>query len=732
MGWLIAELWSCWGQHHICFVLLRRWGCPPCILILNKPGRGSGASSCIVHAHPYILGRFSHLADQQNHWAHQKLRSHSLFSRYCYRWAGSLDTLSGELIALYLVIMKQLVKVIKQITCPPRSYAYLSSCLLSQPRSSVGEPSLNFVARFPDPVVDFCHRSEEFPKTHTKCHVSHFSLPPPPGVPPHHDLFNYLAYCWWRGDLTMARMQLQFSFNKLIAKSAAAGGMIRFHSFITSIQSIFINCLSTIAAARYAACALVFKSQTLSVVFIHNTPPSLKVSLGKSANNAKPQTLQHNHPVTLQLNHLIKSCCPFCQSSPILRLQEGQITVVNVIKAKRDLVKLDSCSAEGSREIETKHIKHCKNNSINCAQLTCSKIESSCVSVCLMPRILSYSYRRCKLENKLEERTTLGSSRRVERVWNFSKGSKELKVVSGEINTRWPVYILILWALFSVPSFGLESLDWLCCGVSARLGQAKPLSSWLRLLILVLIWPKIIVLVTCFQVAGKPFCHFGPTRGFLLSQLVFMTLDWPFWESRRLTLASTGFKTVTTCLIRFIGVFLKTYIYIKIFLFDIFLYTELFSLFFLLAGSNVVASWHCGACSAQCGPVCQLSSTCLKKGSQSFHQLQSYCRGNPSNKISFNSWTHLGRLSNISKPTCQLPCFSNILFLFSHFFSHTWFFSNVLFFFSHGFHLSFQCFQGLISSSHSLFMHHSTLLPFFHSRVTSIQKATEIGSWKGN
>ncbi|KNZ54908.1 hypothetical protein VP01_2819g1 [Puccinia sorghi] len=77
---------------------------------------------------------------------------------------------------------------------------------------------------------------------------------------------------------------------------------------------------------------------------------------------------------------------------------------------------------------------------------------------------------------------------------NFSKGSKKLKVVAGESQTsrneeflvsRWMACLYINYVdlhgkfkLVPVPSFGLVSLAWLCCVVSARLGQFMVTPGW--------------------------------------------------------------------------------------------------------------------------------------------------------------------------------------------------------------------------------------------------------------
>ncbi|KNZ64400.1 hypothetical protein VP01_1033g1 [Puccinia sorghi] len=145
--------------------------------------------------------------------------------------------------------------------------------------------------------------------------------------------------------------------------------------------------------------------------------------------------------------------------------------------------------------------------------------------------------------------------------------------------TGWTAYKLILWNFLNfkfvrVYFFGLVSLAWLCCVVSARLGQAKPLSSWLRLIglltcLLALLWLKLIFLVTCFQLCGLS----------IRSQLVVMMLDWPFWASRRLTLASTGITTVATCHLLLITRILLANEVQNIYMY-IFLYMSLMCFFF--------------------------------------------------------------------------------------------------------------------------------------------------------
>ncbi|KNZ53586.1 hypothetical protein VP01_3196g2 [Puccinia sorghi] len=78
--------------------------------------------------------------------------------------------------------------------------------------------------------------------------------------------------------------------------------------------------------------------------------------------------------------------------------------------------------------------------------------------------------------------------------------------------------------------------------------------------ILVLLCTKIIFLATCFQVSGKPFCHFAPIWCFLLFPGALFINSFGFngaglaffWASRHLTFAPTGVTTVTTCYLLFI------------------------------------------------------------------------------------------------------------------------------------------------------------------------------------
>ncbi|KNZ56551.1 hypothetical protein VP01_2378g2 [Puccinia sorghi] len=89
----------------------------------------------------------------------------------------------------------------------------------------------------------------------------------------------------------------------------------------------------------------------------------------------------------------------------------------------------------------------------------------------------------------------------------------------------WPAYISILWTFLGSSSLSNKpGLAVLCCvsQVGPGITSAQPglhhLWSGLSCLalILVLLWLIVIVLVTCLQVPGKPFCHLDPNRGFLL------------------------------------------------------------------------------------------------------------------------------------------------------------------------------------------------------------------------
>ncbi|KNZ46059.1 hypothetical protein VP01_759g1 [Puccinia sorghi] len=181
-----------------------------------------------------------------------------------------------------------------------------------------------------------------------------------------------------------------------------------------------------------------------------------------------------------------------------------------------------------------------------------------------MPRILPSSYRRSKMDTELMERTSVGSSGRMKRVFQGRFRQVEMGNTDWGINYGARMACLYINSVdllgqlkfVQVPFFGLLSLAWLCCVVSAKLGQAKPLSSWLHLVGLLQVFiTYVIFLVTCFQVAGKPFCHFHPkifqlfTGAFFIIPICCYDADWPFWASRHLTLASTGITTVETCLI---------------------------------------------------------------------------------------------------------------------------------------------------------------------------------------
>ncbi|KNZ64121.1 putative signal peptide protein [Puccinia sorghi] len=166
----------------------------------------------------------------------------------------------------------------------------------------------------------------------------------------------------------------------------------------------------------------------------------------------------------------------------------------------------------------------------------------------------------CEMQFFKSRMGVLGWNNKIENIWDFSKGSKRMKEVSGEIKTsRNEDCRVSFWLITAGELIMRQRMACLYINSVGLLGKLKFLKSlpfaWLSLLAHGYTWlgylqvciTYLIFLVTCFQVAGKPFCQFEPNMGFLLSQLVFMTLDWPFWASRRLTLASTGIKTVENC-----------------------------------------------------------------------------------------------------------------------------------------------------------------------------------------